>query len=349
MGAQGRCPFFEADFFGADRRLTVSLDTQAPVDMGPHILHAVCAMVSKVITPASLPPVRIAVLGAGKIGSTFAFQLARVGRHDVTVIARPGSVRLRQLEADGTIVDVNGKRADVRITDTLDERVAYDLIIVTMLYHQLDAVLLVLRRSAAKCIQFMANTFHPERLQELIGVERCAFGMPFVQAMLTTEGRLKASIGAAGQKTIMDRQHWVDVFSAAGLPAALERDMPLWLRCHVPLCVAFESVSVAGERRTGGASWGEALNLARGVHASFQLIRGLGLDIHPGAKRLIAGSPATMVAAMLWSMSRIRSFRELLATGEAECCALVDDMAAAAALANLTFVVSDIRAMKPSR
>jgi 2-dehydropantoate 2-reductase len=34
----------------------------------------------------------------------------------------------------------------------------------------------------------------------------------------------------------MSQKRWVDVFNAAGLPALLEPDMPLWLRCHVPLC-----------------------------------------------------------------------------------------------------------------
>ncbi len=295
------------------------------------------------------PSLRIAVLGAGKIGSTFAFQLARTGGHDVTVIARPGSVRLQQLEHDDAIVDVKGERASVRVAGTLDEQAPYDLVIVTLLAHQTDALLPALQRSAAKCIQFMFNTFHPERLQEAIGAERCAFGMPFVQAMLTVDGRLRATIGAAGQKTIMSQKRWVDVFNAAGLPAALERDMPLWLRCHVPLCVAFESVSVAGERRRGGASWGEALVLAHGVHASFGLIKGLGYDVYPGTKKLIAGAPVGMVAAALWFMSRVRSFRELLATGEAECRALVDVMVEAASPARSPDLVSRIEAMRPSQ
>ena len=297
---------------------------------------------------APSPPLQIAVLGAGKIGSTFAFQLARTGGHDVTVIARQGSVRLQQLERDGAIVDVEGERAGVRVAGALDEQTPYDLVIVTLLAHQVDAVLPALQRSAARCIQFMFNTFHPERLQEAIGAGRCAFGMPFVQAMLTVDGRLKATIGAAGQKTIMSQQRWVDVFDAAGLPATLECHMPLWLRCHVPLCVAFESVSVAGERRRGGASWGEALVLARGVHASFGLIEGLGHDVYPRAKKLIAGAPVVMVAAALWFMSRVRSFRELLATGEAECRALVDAMVEAAPLARSPVLVSRIQAMRPS-
>lgn len=294
------------------------------------------------------PPLQIAVLGAGNIGSTFAFQLAHTGGHDVTVIARPGSIRLQQLERDGAIVDVKSKRARVRIASTLDEQTPYDLVIVTLLSHQTGALIPALQRCAARCIQFMFNTFHPERLQKAIGVERCAFGMPFVQAVLTVDGRLKATIGAAGQKTIMSQQRWVDVFNAAGLPAALEHDMPLWLRCHAPLCVAFESVSVAGERRRGGASWGEALVLARGVHASFQLIKALGYNVYPGQKKLIAGCPTMIVAAMLWFMSRIRSFREVLATGKVECCALVDVMVTATPHANPAVIVSDIQAMKPS-
>ena len=290
---------------------------------------------------------RIAVLGGGRIGSAFAFRLARAGRHDVTVIARPGSPRLRQLQRDDGIVDVKGERANVRIEDALDEQTPYDLIIVTLLGFQVDAVLPALRRSAAKCIQFMFVTFEPERLRDAVGAERCAFGMPFIQSDFDADGRLKATIGAGGQKTIMSQQRWVDLFTAAGLPAALEPDMPLWLRCHVPLTIAFESISVAGVRRGDGASWGEAMVIARGVHESFALIKGLGYRIYPRAKRLIAASPAPVVAAMLWAMSRIKPFRELLATGVNECRALVDVLAAAAPQAKPPVAVARLLAMKP--
>ena len=233
------------------------------------------------------------------------------------------------------------------VTDTLDEQTPYDLVIVTLLAFQVDAVLPALQRSAATCIQFMFVTFDPERLRDAVGIERCSFGMPFVQANFDSDGRLKATIGAGGQKTIMSQQRWVDVFNAAGLPTALEPDMPLWLRCHVPLCVAFESVSVAGERRGGGASWGEAIILARGVRESFTLIKGLGYRIYPRAKARINGSPTLVVAAMLWMMSRIKPFRELLATGKNECRALVDVMVTAAPQAKPPVRVAKIQAMKP--
>ena len=295
------------------------------------------------------PPQRLRISsgGAGQIGSAFAFQLARVGGHEVSVVARRGSMRLQQLRCDGAIVDVKGERAPVSVADALDEAAAYDLVIVTLLAHQTDAVLPDLRRSAAARMLFMGNTFEPQRLQAAVGVERCALGMPFVQAVLNPEGRLKVTIGAGGQKTILSQQRWVDLFNLAALPAALEPNMPLWLRCHVPLCVAFESVSVAGMKRGGGASWREAMILARGVHASFKLITALGYDLYPRTKRRIAGSPTAVVAAILWFMSRIRSFREVLATGKAECCAFVESMVAAAPLAQSPVDASDIQAMKP--
>ena len=294
-----------------------------------------------------MTPLRIAILGVGQIGSAFAFQLARTGGHDVTVIARPGSVRLAQLERDQAIVDIKGERASVRVASRLDEDAPYDLLIVTLLAHQTHPLMPALSRSAARNVQFMFNTFEPERLQAVLGVERCAFGMAFIQATLDGDGRLKVAIGTAGQKTIMNQQRWVDLFNAAGLPATLEPNMPLWLRCHAPLCVAFESVSVAGERRRGAASWGEALALARGVHASFALIKRLGYEIYPQAKQRMAGNPIWVVALMLWFMSGIRAFRELLASGAAECRALVDTMVAAAPPGTPPEIVSFIAAMKP--
>ena len=289
------------------------------------------------------PPLRIAIVGAGKIGSAFAFHLARIGGHDVTVVARPGSARLQQLTRDNAIIDVHGAQAAVQIADRLDEEEVYDLVIVTLLAHQAQPLISSFRRSSARCIQFMFNTFQPELLAAAIGPERCAFGMPFIQATLDLEGRLNVAVTAGGQKTIMDRQRWVDVFNSAGLPARLEQAMPLWLRCHAPFCVAFESVSVAGMRQGGGAKWSDAKRLAKGVHASFALIKLQGYDIYPEAKARIDRCPPSLMAAMLWSMSRIRSFRELLATGGAECAALVDIMAAAAP----ADLAGQIIAMKP--
>ncbi len=216
----------------------------------------------------------IAVIGVGGIGSTFAFQLARAG-HRVTVIARPGSSRLRQLKGEGGIVRTTGERVDVRVAGELDEATSYDLVLVTTLAHQVDAVLPALQRCKAKCVHFIFNTFEPERLRDAVGTHRCTFGMPFVMASVDRGGRVRSQINPA-QKTLHSDLRWVALFEAAGIPSSYEADMLLWLRCHVPVCVSFESISVAAQRRGNGASWAEAMTVARGTRAGFAIIERLG-------------------------------------------------------------------------
>ncbi len=300
-------------------------------------------------SPQTFSPdaLRVAVVGLGGIGSTFAFQLVRQGHHDVTAIARPGSPRFEQLKRDGGVIDVKNERAELAIADGLDEEIPYDLVLVTLPAHQIEAVLPALQRSRAKWIQFMFNTFEPELLREAIGADRCSFGMPFVQGSLDLDGRLTAKIGAGGQKTKMNDQRWVDLFNAAGLPAVFEPHMLLWLRCHVPMCIAFESVSVAGKRRGKGASWGEALTIARGLQEGFTLIQRLGYRLYPSGKARLQTAPVWVAGGVLWSVSRISSFRELLATGVNECRALVDVLIAASQQAQPKIAISKIEAMKP--
>lgn len=292
---------------------------------------------------------RIAVVGVGGIGSTFAFQLARTGRHDVTAIARPESARFEQLKRDGGVINIKNERAELSVADRLDEETPYDLVLVTLPAHQAEAVLPTLQRSAAKWIQFMFNTFDPELLRDTVGADRCSFGMPFVQGSVDSNGRLTAKIGAAGQKTKMNNERWVNLFNTVGLPAVFEPDMLLWLRCHVPMCIAFESVSVAGMRRGRGASWSEALTLARGLKEGFTLIERLGYRLYPSGKAQLHAAPTWVAAGLLWFMSRISSFRELLATGLNECRALVDVLVAHSQEAKPAVSISKIEAMKPSQ
>src|SRR5215469_8561690 len=163
---------------------------------------------------AATSPLSIAIIGAGKIGSTFACQLARAG-HNVTVIARPDSLRLQQLQRDQGIILKTGERAEVRVADKLNEEAAYNLVVVTTPAHQVDAVLPALQRSRAQWVQFMFLTFEPERLRDALGSHRCSFGMPAVMAMTDSEGRLKPTI-ISSMKTKHGDQRWAELFSSAG-------------------------------------------------------------------------------------------------------------------------------------
>ena len=280
------------------------------------------------VPPSSTPRLSIAVLGVGGIGSTFAYHLARAGHH-VTVIARPMSARLQQLRNAQAIALQTGETAEIRVADHLEEEIAYDLVIVTTLAHQVDALLPSLRHSKARWIQFMFNTFDPDRLRAAVGEDRCSFGMPFVMASLDREGKLKQTVSSS-RKTLHGDRRWTAVFNDAAIPSTYEANMPLWLRCHVPLCIAMESVAVQAQQRGAGVSWTEALMVARGLHGGFHIVEGLGYALYPSAKRRLNRLPDPLLACFLWSVSRNKTFRELLATGGNECRALVDVLAAAA-------------------
>jgi 2-dehydropantoate 2-reductase len=196
----------------------------------------------------------------------------------------------------------------------------------------------------------MFNNFDPDRLRDAIGADRCGFGMPFVMATLNREGKLSSTISQA-RKTLRGDQRWVELFRSAGITSAFEPDMLLWLRCHVPICIAMESISVMGQQRGGGASWSESMVVAHGVHGAFAVIKGLGYRLYPSAKSILNSFPAFLLASMLWLISRNTTFRELLATGANECRALVDVMVAASVEAKSIDpkAATAILAMKPSR
>lgn len=290
----------------------------------------------------------IAVVGVGAIGSTFAYHLARAG-HDVTAVARPGSLRLEQLRRDGGVVSSTGDRAQTRCMDALDEETAYDLVIVTTLAHQIDALLPALQRSRAKAIQPMQNTLHPEALRDAIGPMRCTFGMPFVMATVDRDGKLHATVSSS-RKTLHGDRRWADLFAHAGIPSQFENNMPLWLRCHVPLCVGFESIAFTAAQRGSGAAWSEAMHVARGIHAAFAVVRAMGSPLYPTSKKMLNATPNTVLAAMLWALTRSQSFRDLLATGVHECTALLEDLLAAAAERGLAdpATLAAVAAMKPT-
>src|SRR5215471_11784027 len=297
--------------------------------------------------PAGKSPLSIAVIGAGKIGSTFAYRLARAG-HDVTVIARPDSLRLQQLQRDQGIILKTGERAEVRVADKLDEEVAYNLVVVTTPAHRVDAVLPALQRSKAQYVQFMFLTFEPERLRDAI-VHRCSFGMPSLMAMMDSEGRIKPTI-ISSLKTKHGDQRWADLFSSAGIPSAFEPEMALWLRCETPFTAAIQSIAVAGQRRGGGAAWAEAKAVAHGLQGGFAIVKGLGYRLYPSTKAMMYSVPNFLMAFLLWVLSRIPAMRENLATGLNECRALIDTMVAAAAKAKppLPAAATALLAIKPT-
>lgn len=270
---------------------------------------------------------KIAVVGPGGIGSTFAFQLARAG-HEVTVVAR--GKRLEQLQQSKAIVSASGERAAVQISAELDATTEWDLVLVTVLASQVEAVLPALVASAAKTVMFMFNTFEPlARLRDAVGSARFAFGFPAILASLE-DGKLTSKIVTRGMLTTVTDAAWAKVFADAGIPAVVHPDMESWLRTHAALVVPVMIASVLAYTRQAGVSWTEAMTLARATEEGFRLVRKLGNTITPEPIVVVSRLPTPMVAALLWTLSRHPAIRKAGAAGPGEPRALIDAMAAAA-------------------
>ncbi|XXX76949.1 2-dehydropantoate 2-reductase N-terminal domain-containing protein [Sorangium sp. So ce134] len=270
---------------------------------------------------------KIAIVGAGRIGSTFAFQLARAG-HEVTVVAR--GARLEQLRRDEAIVTAAGERAAVRVSAALDEETAWDLALVTVLASQVDEVLPALAASAAKTVMFMFNTFGPlGRLRDAVGSARSAFGFPAILATLD-DGKLTSKIVTRGMVTPVTDAAWAKEFADAGIPAVVEPDMESWLRTHAAVVVPMMVAVVTAHARQAGVSWAEAMNLARALEEGFRVVRKLGNTITPEPIAVLSRLPTPAAAALLWTASRIEALRKTGAAGPGEPRALIDAMAAAA-------------------
>lgn len=281
----------------------------------------------------------IAIIGAGRIGSAFTYQLAKAG-HDVTLIARPDSNRFTQLKRDGGIVTTAGERVAARISDRLDETNPYDVVFVTVLAHQVDAVLPALQRSKARIVIFAFATPESARLRAAIGASRVQFAYPGVLSTIDSDGKLNVTIQRA--KAIFEDQRWVDVFLEAGVPARLDTDFAAKLRSRAPLTIAMESVTAMGMAEGRGARWAEARLGARGIRAAAKILRAAG-DKPAATDR----APGLLLTAMLMWASR-QPFREAVGNSDNEVRGLIDlYVAEARSIGGLEKQVTALEALRP--
>ncbi|SGY14320.1 BQ5605_C010g06139 [Microbotryum silenes-dioicae] len=313
-------------------------------------------------------PFRIAIIGLGGIGSTFAFRLSSKGHHEITAIVRSKSKRYDQLSTSKAILTTSKESAPLSsVEQALDPTIEYDLVIVTLLAHQVQGdVLEALRRSKAKGILFMFNQVDPEGLSRAVleptsensssnpssAPRVLAFGMPFVRGFLLPTGELSHKLGAMGVQSLLSHPPYVTLFDASSLPASHEPQMKRWLESHVPLCIAFESIAykaMSNNPPTGsGATWAQAKLVAKGTRASFRLVEIVhGRPIYPSGKKWFSFAPVWCMTGVLWGMSKIPSFRELLAMGVEESRWLVDKLIERGEKEGKEEELSAVRAMRP--
>ncbi|MBS2028843.1 MAG: ketopantoate reductase family protein [Deltaproteobacteria bacterium] len=268
---------------------------------------------------------KIALIGPGAIGSTFAYQLSRAG-HEVTVVAR--GARLAYLQGEGAIVLGSGERAPVTVADALDATTPWDLVMVTVLAHQVQAVLPALQASAARQVMFLFNTFESiEPLRDAVGRERALFGFPMGIFALLREGRVLPQIRVG---TVSSDPAWAKVFSAAGIPTSVEPDMQGWLRTHVAVIAPMMTAAAIAFGQKRGLTWAEAGHHIDALRAGLDAVRAVGSAIRPPLFGPLARLPRFVLAGLFWIASRTRMVHDLGSMGPTEPRLLIDMMRAAA-------------------
>lgn len=271
---------------------------------------------------------KIAVLGAGAVGSSFAAALARAG-HDVTLIAR--GARLAALRGRKGIALASGETVTVTVAAELDGTTAWDFVLVTVLAHQVLPVLSTLGSSSARRIVFMFNTFEPlAGLREAVGAARFGFAFPSILATIDAGGVLDGKTQDRGLLTTVTDDATRALFASAKIRTAVEPDMESWLRAHVAAVVPFMLTVASAHRKGAGIDRAEAARYADVMKAGFRLVEDLGNRLIPAPVAVMSRLPHALLTTLLWTSSRLPRLRALGAAGDREPRALLDAMLIAA-------------------
>jgi 2-dehydropantoate 2-reductase len=272
-------------------------------------------------------PMKIILIGAGRIGSTVAFHLAKAG-HQITVVAR--GTRFETLSREGAIVTTEGQRAPITVISSLDPATPYDLAIVTVPEHQVAPLLPMVSASSAKTILLMFNTFQGTELyRSAVGAERFTFGFPNMTAYLV-EHRLRFSIDGPGMVTTLMSPDLARLFKQAGMPAEVESDMDAFLRSHAALAVPLFLAALLTWQRKINLTWTEAQQLNVAWTEGFDLVRSLGHPLKPRIVAKLSRMPSLARTGFLWLFSRSKLVKNVGEFGPMETRWLIDAMAAAA-------------------
>lgn len=265
---------------------------------------------------------RLAIIGAGGIGSAFAWRFAESG-HAVTLIAR--GARLEELKTKGLRVAKLREPVQVTLAPTLPEDEAYDLVLVTVLSTQVEPLLPALKRSKARAVMFMFNTFGGlDALREAVGTERFCFGFPAIIAKVEG-GELTAKVVPRIFRLFQitwvgyaRATEWRALFESAGIPCAVHDDLEAWLESHAAFFAPLMLAGVHGMPLT----WPHARALATTMKAGFALVP----HVTPLPVRVLSWSPRFFLTGMLWLLSRTPIAKALGGRGPNEARALLQQM-----------------------
>ena len=198
---------------------------------------------------------KVLVYGAGVLGSIHAVRLHEAGV-DVTILAR--GARLASIREHGVLIAEGdrGVARSVRVPVVGDPRGDWDLILVFVRTHQVDAVLASLVDTRGDVLLLVNWAAGPDALGDAGGLDRVLLGFPAQGGVMDGDvvryrptsrvtRLVSMPIGEIDGRMTPRLERVVGVFRSAGFRVKAQRQMDAWLRTHaafeVPLGMAVHS------------------------------------------------------------------------------------------------------------
>jgi ketopantoate reductase len=194
---------------------------------------------------------KILIFGAGVIGTTYAWQLSNAG-HDLSLFVRKG--KRKGIEKDGIHIrckDERSKKSEPvetiyrpAVVDELNAEDNYDLIIVCVRAHQLEAALPMLAKGSgeADILFFGNNWWGEEKIRKFLPAEKYLFGFSRlvggwrtgnqVECIFFDNPELVTMIGERDGQVTPRLQNLRDMFEQANLKPVISPDILSWLAIH---------------------------------------------------------------------------------------------------------------------
>ncbi len=279
---------------------------------------------------------KILILGAGVIGTTYAWQLSNAG-NDVTLFVR--AEEKEKIERGGFLIrckDERQKKSEpIEVTyrpavvDEICEGENYDLIIVSVRAYQLEDVLPLLGKYSGKAdILFFSNNWQgEEKIRNFLPAEKYLFGFSRLVGGWRTENKIDCIIfdnpelvtmlGERDGQITSRLKNLQNVFEQANLKPVISEDILGWLAIHY---VEFLGV-IGGILKAGSFDdfVGSSELIKESILAtreSLDICKARGIDFKKAAPaniRIIKSTPVfilTPLVKMQYKASSIKQFFE---------------------------------------
>jgi hypothetical protein len=279
---------------------------------------------------------KILVLGAGVIGTTYAWQFSNAG-HDVSILVRKS--KREQIEKEGIHIrykDERKKKSDPMevtyhpvVVDKFHAQDNYDLIIVSVRAHQLEELLPSLADGSGKAdiLFFGNNWWGEEKIRRFLPAEKYLFGFSRLVGGWRAEDRIECiffdnpelvtMLGERDGQLTPRLQNLQDVFKKANLRPVISQDILGWLSIHyVEFLGVIGGIRKAGSFDTFVDSSALIKDSILATRESLEVCKARGVDFKKAAPsniRIIESTPVfllTPLVKMQYRTSSIKQFFE---------------------------------------